>query len=173
MMNTKRTLLINMFDSEHHNPYMYSTGLDFLRSYSDREIIDHLPKHLEKVNLSQYTDHGAKSYLQMLYVIFQDIQSTLLAARENDLNNFEAVFQQYFQFTNEFDDLNIQHVFEAAAGKIGETAYKVLSMEDQPYKIVLDKVLENVDEINECFVLYNRSVVDLERMFKYRIQAVS
>ena len=65
-MNTKRTLLINMFDGEHHNPYMYKTSFDFLRKCSDLEIIQHLPSHLAKVDLSSYTDHGAKSYLQML-----------------------------------------------------------------------------------------------------------
>lgn len=172
-MTTKRTLLINMFDGEHHHPYMYKTSFDFLRKCSDLEIIQHLPSHLEKVDLSSYTDHGAKSYLQMLYVIFKDIEESLFLAKENDVNHLKSVFVQYFKKTGEFDDEHIKHVFNSNLGNMSETAYKVLNMEDQPYKIVLDKVLENIDEINGCFVLDNRPVVALEQLFIYRINAVS
>lgn len=172
-MNTKRTLLINMFDGEHHHPYMYKTSFDFLRKSTDMEIIQHLPSHLEKVDLSSYTDHGAKSYLQMLYVIFKDIEESLFLAKENDLNHLKSVFVQYFKKTGEFDDEHIKHVFNSNLGNMSETAYKVLNMEDQPYKIVLDKVLENIDEINGCFVIDNRPVVALEQLFIYRINAVS
>lgn len=172
-MTTKRTLLINMFDGEHHNPYMYKTGFDFLRQCSDVEIIQHLPSHLAKVDLSSYTNHGAKSYLQMLYVIFKDIEESLFLAKENDITHLKSVFVQYFKKTGEFDDEHIKHVFNADLEKMAATANKTLNMKEQPYKIVLDKVLENIDEINGCFVLDNRPVVALEQLFIDRINAVS
>lgn len=172
-MNTKRTLLINMFDGEHHNPYMYKTSFDFLRKCSDLEIIQHLPSHLAKVDLSSYTDHGAKSYLQMLYVIFKDIEESLFLAKENDVNHLKSLFVQYFKNTGEFDDEHIKHVFNAELEKMAATANKVLNMNEQPFKIVLDKILESIDEINGCFVLDNRPVVALEQLFIHRINAVS
>lgn len=172
-MNTKRTLLINMFDGEHHNPYMYKTSFDFLRKCSDLEIIQHLPSHLAKVDLSSYTDHGAKSYLQMLYVIFKDIEESLFLAKENDVNHLKSLFVQYFKNTGEFDDEHIKHVFNAELEKMAATANKVFNMNEQPFKIVLDKILESIDEINGCFVLDNRPVVALEQLFIHRINAVS
>ena len=172
-MNTKRTLLINMFDGEHHNPYMYKTSFDFLRKCSDLEIIQHLPSHLAKVDLSSYTDHGAKSYLQMLYVIFKDIEESLFLAKENDVNHLKSLFVQHFKNTGEFDDEHIKHVFNAELEKMAATANKVFNMNEQPFKIVLDKILESIDEINGCFVLDNRPVVALEQLFIHRINAVS
>lgn len=172
-MTTKRTLLINMFDGEHHNPYMYKTGFDFLRQCSDVEIIQHLPSHLAKVDLSSYTDHGAKSYLQMLYVIFKDIEESLFIAKENDITHLKSVFVQYFKKTGEFDDEHIKYVFNADLGKMTEAANNVFKMKNQPYEIVLDKVLETIDEINGCFILDKRPVMALEQLFIDRINAVS
>lgn len=172
-MTTKRTLLINMFDAEHHHAYMYHTNFDFLRKCSDVDIIEHLPSHLDKVDLSQYTNRGAKSYLQLLYVVFQDIKESLFLAKENDVNNLKAVFLQYFKETDESDVIYIHDVFDAPDEQMATTARKILNMDEQPYKLVLDKVLETIDEINGCFIIDNKPVVQLEQKFLDRIQAVS
>jgi hypothetical protein len=172
-MNTKRTLLINMFDAEHHHPYMYHTNFDFLRKCSDAEIIQHLPSHLDTVDLSQYTDHGAKSYLQFLYVVFQDVRQSLYKAKENDINHFKNMFTEYFKYTDEQDHLLIQQVFVADPEKMLQTARELLNMSEQPCQIVLEKVLENIDEINGCFILDSRAIVDLDLQFLNRIEAVS
>lgn len=109
----------------------------------------------------------------MLYVIFKDIEESLFLAKENDVTHLKSVFVQYFKKTGEFDDEHIKHVFNADLEKMAATANKNLNMTEQPYKIVLDKVLENIDEINGCFVLDNRPVVALEQLFIDRINAVS
>ena len=109
----------------------------------------------------------------MLYVIFKDIEESLFLAKENDVNHIKSLFVQYFKNTGEFDDVHIKHVFNAELEKMAATANKVLNMNEQPFKIVLDKILESIDEINGCFVLDNRPVVALEQLFIHRINAVS
>jgi len=83
------------------------------------------------------------------------------------------VFVQYFKKTCEFDDEHIKYVFNADLGKMTEAANNVFNMKNQPYEIVLAKVLETIDEINGCFILDKRPVVALEQLFIDRINAVS